>query len=114
LYRRDNILVSFFTLWGAVLQSAHFYLIESLLFHRIVTPHFGQRPSVVLTRRNSAGGIWYPQLEKNLAIDAFTFSRLIFFRAGIWGFYSGAVPKPVIVILGKSDGWFLNPTLGAR
>jgi hypothetical protein len=45
--------------------------------------------------RNFAGGIWYPQLEQIVASDTFTFPRLIFFRAGIWGFYSGAVPKLV-------------------
>lgn len=48
-----------------------------------VTSHFGQRTSVVLMRRSSAGGIRYPHCGQGVASDAFTFSRLIFFRAGI-------------------------------
>jgi hypothetical protein len=48
-----------------------------------VTPHFGQRTCVELMRRSSAGGISYPQLEHGGASDAFTSSRLTFWRAGI-------------------------------
>jgi hypothetical protein len=55
-----------------------------------VTPHFGQRISLKLIRRSSAGGMWYPHCGQGVASDAFTFSRLIFFRAGIRGFYSEA------------------------
>jgi hypothetical protein len=40
---------------------------------------------VELMRRNSAGGIWYPQLEQIVASDAFTFSRLILFPRGHLG-----------------------------
>jgi hypothetical protein len=60
-----------------------------------VTPHFGQRTWVELIRRSSAGGIWYPHCEQGVASDAFTFSRLIFFLAGIRGFYSEAVRNRV-------------------
>ncbi len=49
------------------------------------TPHFGQRTWVVLILRSSAGGIWYPHCGQGVASDAFTFSRLIFLRAGIRG-----------------------------
>jgi hypothetical protein len=59
------------------------------------TPHFGQSTSVVLIRRSSAGGISYPQCGQGVASDSSTFSRLIFFRAGIRGFYSDT---------GKLDG----------
>ena len=57
--------------------------IQALALAVKTTPHFGQRTCVELLRRNSAGGISYPQLEQGVASDAFTFSRLIFFRAGI-------------------------------
>ena len=52
--------------------------------------HFGHRICVVVTRRSSAGGIWYPQCGQGVASDALTFSKSIFFRAGIRGFYSEA------------------------
>ena len=52
-----------------------------------MAPHFGQRIWVKLTQRTSAGGIWHPQCGQSVANDASTFSRLIFFRAGIQGFY---------------------------
>src|SRR5260370_1374351 len=55
-----------------------------------VTPHFGQRISSKLMRRISPGVISCPQCGQGVARDAFTFSRLIFLRAGIWEFYSGA------------------------
>ena len=60
-----------------------------------VTPHFGQRISVILIRRTSTGGILYPHCGQGVASDAITFSRLIFFRAGIRGLYRGAVRNRV-------------------
>ena len=49
--------------------------------------HFGHLTWPEAGRWISAGGIWKPQCGQGVASDARTFSRLIFRRAGIRGFY---------------------------
>jgi hypothetical protein len=75
---------------GSLLRSVSRIQADALVVK--TTPHFGQSTSVVLIRRSSAGGISYPHCGQGVASDARTFSRSIFFRAGIQGILSRRPP----------------------